>query len=69
MHRQALEVSERVLGKEHLDTLASMNGLAIVLIKQGKYDEAKEPTSARTNREGAREGAPTHANEKAESSA
>jgi tetratricopeptide (TPR) repeat protein len=31
-----------VLGKEHPDTLASMNNLANVLNSQGKYEEAEE---------------------------
>jgi hypothetical protein len=29
-----------VLGKEHPETLTSMNNLAVVLDNQGKYDEA-----------------------------
>ena len=32
----------RVLGKEHPDTLTSMNNLGSVLSRQGKYEEAKE---------------------------
>ena len=31
MNRQALDGSEKVLGKEHLDTLTSVNNLALVL--------------------------------------
>ncbi|KAK5290627.1 hypothetical protein LTR99_011028 [Exophiala xenobiotica] len=42
MHRQALDLREKVLGEEHLDTLDSMNNLAIVLQQQGKYKEAEE---------------------------
>jgi len=42
MHRQALELSEKVLGPEHPDTLASMNNLALVLDSQGKYEAAEE---------------------------
>ena len=38
MHRQALALRERVLGKEHPDTLTSMNNLASVLSRQGKYE-------------------------------
>jgi Flp pilus assembly protein TadD len=30
-----------VLSKEHLDTLATMNNLALVLNRQGKYEEAE----------------------------
>jgi hypothetical protein len=37
-------LSEKVLGKEHPDTLTSMNNLAFLLQSQGKYDEA-EPIS------------------------
>jgi tetratricopeptide (TPR) repeat protein len=40
MHRQALELREKVLGKEHPSRLASMNNLACVLHKQGKHEEA-----------------------------
>jgi tetratricopeptide (TPR) repeat protein len=40
--RQALRLSETVLGKEHPDTLTSMNNLAMVLSDQGKYEQAKE---------------------------
>ena len=32
---------EKVLGKEHPSTLTSMNNLASVLSRQGKYDEAE----------------------------
>jgi Tetratricopeptide repeat len=41
-HRQALRVRETVLGKEHPDTLTSMNNLATVLKDQGKYEQAEE---------------------------
>nr|CDP26075.1 Putative kinesin light chain [Podospora anserina S mat+] len=40
MYRQTLQLSEKVLGKEHPDTLTSMNDLALVLYSQGKYEEA-----------------------------
>ncbi|KAI1359478.1 hypothetical protein F5Y08DRAFT_319605 [Xylaria arbuscula] len=40
MQRQTLELREKVLGREHPDTLASMNNLAFVLGSQGKYEEA-----------------------------
>jgi len=42
MHRQALELKEKVLGKEHPDTLNSMNSLANVLGNQGKYEETEQ---------------------------
>jgi tetratricopeptide (TPR) repeat protein len=42
MNRRALEGKEKVLGKEHLSTLASMNNLAEVLRDQGKYEQAEE---------------------------
>jgi hypothetical protein len=37
MHRQALGLSETVLGEEYPFTLTSMNNLATVLRDQGKY--------------------------------
>ncbi|KAK4223171.1 putative kinesin light chain [Podospora fimiseda] len=42
MHRQALQLCEKVLGKEHPDTLTSMNRLALVLDSLGKYEEAEQ---------------------------
>ncbi|RYP17801.1 hypothetical protein DL767_009943 [Monosporascus sp. MG133] len=42
MYRQVLELREAVLGREHPDTLISMNNLALVLQNQGKYDEAEQ---------------------------
>jgi tetratricopeptide (TPR) repeat protein len=42
MDRQALQLKETVLGKEHPDTLASMNNLANSLCQQGKYAEAEK---------------------------
>ena len=36
------QISETVLGKERPDTPASMNNLAVVLSRQGKYKEAEE---------------------------
>jgi hypothetical protein len=42
MHQRVLELREGALGKEHLDTLDSMNNLAGVLHRQGKYEEAEE---------------------------
>jgi len=37
-----METRERVQGKEHPDTLTSMNNLALVLRHQGKYPEAEQ---------------------------
>ncbi|KAK8130828.1 kinesin light chain [Apiospora sp. TS-2023a] len=42
MHRETLALRETVLGREHPDTLDSMNNLALVLSSQGKYSEAEE---------------------------
>jgi CHAT domain-containing protein/tetratricopeptide (TPR) repeat protein len=36
----ALKVFERKLGNEHLDTLTAVENLALVKLKQGRYDEA-----------------------------
>jgi tetratricopeptide (TPR) repeat protein len=41
MHRQTLQLKETVLGKEHPDTLMSMNNLAESLRQQGKYADAE----------------------------
>ncbi|OSS43186.1 hypothetical protein B5807_12172, partial [Epicoccum nigrum] len=41
MNQSALEAREKVLGREHPNTLASMNNLALVLDSQGKYEEAE----------------------------
>ena len=41
MNRQTLARKEKVLGREHLDTLTSMSNLASVLSSQGKYEEAE----------------------------
>jgi len=40
MCRQALQLKEQVLGKEHPSTLGTMNNLAAALDKQGKHTEA-----------------------------
>ena len=45
LHRRALEARERVLGREHPDTLQSVNNLAALLYRNGDYDAA-EPLSA-----------------------
>ncbi|GKT48975.1 nephrocystin-3 [Colletotrichum spaethianum] len=42
LNRKALKGREKVLGKEHPDTLRSVNNLASVLYDQGKYDEAEQ---------------------------
>jgi Tetratricopeptide repeat len=42
MQLQALGLRGTVLGKEHPDTLTSMNNLALVLSQQGKYEQAEE---------------------------
>ena len=42
MHRQTLELREKVLGKEHPNTLTSMNNLANVLQRMKKYEEAEQ---------------------------
>ena len=42
MHRQTLQLKEKVLGKEHPSTLTSINNLAAVLNSQGKYEEAEQ---------------------------
>ncbi|RYP19951.1 hypothetical protein DL767_009563 [Monosporascus sp. MG133] len=40
--RPAVELGEKVLGREHPDTLARMNSLAAVLYNLGEYEEAKQ---------------------------
>ncbi|KIM95406.1 hypothetical protein OIDMADRAFT_206491 [Oidiodendron maius Zn] len=42
MYRQALQLRETVLGKEHPDTLTSMSNLAVSLHWQGKYAVAED---------------------------
>ena len=42
MHQQTLQLREMALGKEHPDTLASMNYLGLVLDSLGKYEEAEQ---------------------------
>lgn len=42
MHRETLELKEKVLGQENPSTLFNMNNLALVLDSQGKYNEAKQ---------------------------
>lgn len=40
LHKQVLEIRERVLGQEHPDTLSSMNNLAWAYKDQGQDTEA-----------------------------
>jgi Tetratricopeptide repeat len=42
MNRRALDGREKVLGREHPDTLTSVDNLTSVLQYQGKYEEAEE---------------------------
>jgi tetratricopeptide (TPR) repeat protein len=39
---QVLELSKRVLGQHHPDTLANMANLDMTYSNQGRYEEAKE---------------------------
>jgi tetratricopeptide (TPR) repeat protein len=41
LYHRALEVREQVLGKEHPDTLSSINNLAELYKAQGRYEEAE----------------------------
>ncbi|OQD94930.1 hypothetical protein PENSOL_c023G10428 [Penicillium solitum] len=41
MHRRALEGYKKVLGREHPDTLTSVDKLGLVLSRQGKFEEAE----------------------------
>ncbi|KAJ6118319.1 hypothetical protein N7471_013786 [Penicillium samsonianum] len=41
MQRWALGAREKVLGREHRDTLANVSNLGLVLFSQGKYEEAE----------------------------
>jgi hypothetical protein len=41
LSKRALEAQERVLGKEHPDTLISVNNLAELYTAQGRYREAE----------------------------
>ena len=42
MHRQTLELRRKVSGPESPHTLTSMNDLALLLRRQGKYAEAEQ---------------------------
>lgn len=41
MHRRMSETREKVLRREHPDTLSSVSNLGNVLFIQGKYEEAE----------------------------
>ncbi len=41
IQREALALNEKVLGRDHPDTLTSMNSLGVVLESLGKYKEAR----------------------------
>jgi hypothetical protein len=47
MHRQVLDIRQRMQVPEHPDGLTSMGNLALVLDNQGKYDEAEGDTPTR----------------------
>lgn len=40
-HQQALAIREELLGPDHLETMASMHNVALVLVDQGKLKEAE----------------------------
>jgi tetratricopeptide (TPR) repeat protein len=40
-YRKASSLRKEVLGREHPHTLTSMSNLALVLVRQGKYEEAE----------------------------
>lgn len=42
MHQETLALRGKVLGKEHLDTLISMNNLSLAFREQGKYAKAEQ---------------------------
>jgi tetratricopeptide (TPR) repeat protein len=41
LHRRAIEIDEKILGKEHPDVATRYNNLAVLLQDQGRYDEAE----------------------------
>jgi len=65
MHRQTLRLRETLLGKEHPDTLASMDNLAGVLSDQGKYEQAESMyrQATQAERDGAGQRACLHTND------
>jgi len=40
LYRETVQLREKVLGKEHPNTLTRINNLAVLLNRQGKYDAA-----------------------------
>ena len=42
MHQQVLKLRETVLGREYPKTLTNMNNTAVVIRRQGKYEEAED---------------------------
>ncbi|KAH7123000.1 hypothetical protein EDB81DRAFT_913094 [Dactylonectria macrodidyma] len=40
--QRSVDMSEKVLGREHQSTLTSMNNLALTLLEQGKYEDAEK---------------------------
>jgi len=67
--RQALEGSEKGLGKQHPDTLTSIDNLAVVAarLEEVRRGGGDEPASAGKEREGAGETAPVHAHKRLQS--
>lgn len=41
MHHRALQGMEKILREEHPCTLSSVSNLGLVLLRQGKYEEAE----------------------------
>ena len=41
LYKRSLVITEKALGKEHPDTAASLNSLALFFVKQGRYKEAE----------------------------
>jgi hypothetical protein len=41
--KRALEIREKVLGKDHPDVAKQLNNLALLCQNQGKYDEVRDP--------------------------
>ena len=42
LYRKALEIKEKVLGKEHPSTATSYNNIGLAYYNKGKYDKAME---------------------------
>ena len=47
LYRETLQLTEKVLGKEHPDTLASMNNLAALFESQGKSSRLRAVVARR----------------------